>query len=460
MTKSDKFNRRDIPSIEALASEPEVVSICEKIPRQLAVVIIRETVEEFKRRLDSDEKDLSLSKLKSEIVKVLSATVKKKVGRVINGTGILVHTNLGRAPLAETLFDRIKSHIVGYGNLEFDINSGKRGRRGELAEKYLALMSESEDAVIVNNNAAAIFLIINTLACKKKVVIARGELVQIGGGFRIPDIIKRAEGKLLEVGTTNITTIDDYRAALAENPAMILRVHKSNFTQKGFTEEPSLKELTQLGAESGVPVINDLGSGVFIDTSEFTGTEEPTVQSSSRDGSSLTCFSGDKLLGGVQSGLIVGQRQLTDRLKKNPVYRALRVDKIVFSALEELLKYYLDGVWQEKVKLWSLAAVKEKELYERGQRILKELGGGEKIILEGSKGEMGGGSLPTVSLPSVALVFRSGLSPQKLAQLFRTAEPPVIGRIADGNFLIDLKAIDDNDLKALTRIIKTILPQL
>ncbi len=460
MSKSGKISRRDIPSIEALASEPEVVSFCEKIPRQLAVEIIRDAVEEFKRRLDENEEGLSLTRLKSKIIEELNATVRKKVGRVINGTGVLVHTNLGRAPLAETLFDRIKSHIVGYGNLEFDINCGKRGRRGELAEKYLALASEAEDAVIVNNNAAAIFLIINTLACKKKVVISRGELVQIGGGFRIPEIIKRAEGKLLEIGTTNITTIDDYRAALTDNPAMILRVHKSNFAQKGFTEQATLKELAQLGTESAVPVINDLGSGVFIDTSPFIGIEEPTVQSSSRDGASLTCFSGDKLLGGVQAGLIVGRRDLTDRLKKNPVYRALRVDKIVFSALEELLKFYLDGVWQAKIKLWSLAAVKEKELYEKGQRLLQEIAGGEKIILEGSKGEMGGGSLPTVALPSVALVFRSQLSPQKLAQLFRAAEPPVIGRIGDGRFMIDLKAIDDCDLKALTRIIKTLLPQL
>ncbi len=387
-------------------------------------------------------------------------TARRKIRRVINGTGILVHTNLGRAPLSEKLFDNIKEHITGYGNLEFETDSGKRSHRGEMAERYLSLLSGAESAAIVNNNAAALFLLLNTLANKKGVIISRGELVQIGGGFRIPDIIRSAGARLTEVGTTNITTLNDYESALDDKSAVILKVHRSNFAVTGFAEEVPLGKLTDLGKKRNIPVVNDLGSGVFIDTTEFAGLEEPTVQNSVRDETDLTCFSGDKLLGGVQCGLIVGKEEMVSRLKRNPVYRALRVDKIVFSALEELLGYYLDGTWKDNIKLWRLAGVKESVMYERGRRLLSQINAPDKIVLEGSQGEMGGGALPTVPLPSVALIFRSRLSPQKLSDLFRRADPPVIGRVTRDNFMIDLKAIDESDSELLIGIIKQLIPQI
>jgi L-seryl-tRNA(Ser) seleniumtransferase len=447
-------SRRDIPSVEILASMEEISSLSSILARPLIIEIIRNEVERFKEELERHNKGISLSEFQSRIITEVKNILRKKIGRVINGVGILVHTNLGRAPLPENLFDNIKSQIIGYGNLEFDVNSGKRGKRGELAEKYLALLSESEAACIVNNNAAALFLILNTLANKKNVIISRGELVQIGGGFRIPDIIKRAGAKLIEIGTTNITSYGDYKSALESNPALILKVHRSNFAMHGFVDEVDLKSLVTLGKDAKIPIINDLGSGVFIDTTEFAGQHEPTVQESVRYGTELTCFSGDKLLGGVQAGLIVGQKYFIDALKKNPVYRALRVDKIVFSALEELLGYYLNNTWKENIKLWRLAGRKESDLYQIGQYIIKEVAAGDKIVLEGSKGEMGGGSLPNISIPSVALVFRSKLTPQKVSILFRRMDPPVIGRVAENYFLIDLKAIDDNDVPILIDIIK------
>jgi len=452
--------RRDIPSVEILASDGRIIEAASGLARPLTVEIIRTAVEKFKNDLSEDFDPVPFDDLRRVIIVDIELMKIKKIGRVINGAGILVHTNLGRAPLSEALFDKIKNHITGYGNLEFDVATGKRGKRGILAEKYLSLISEAEAGTIVNNNAAALFLILNTLAGRRKVVISRGELVQIGGGFRIPDLIMKSGAKLIEIGTSNITSLDDYEKALEEKPALILKVHKSNFAVKGFTDEVDIKALVGLGKKYDVPVINDLGSGVLVDTTEVAGLKEPTVQNSVRDGADLTCFSGDKLLGGVQAGLIVGRKEMIDRIKKNPVYRAMRVDKTVFSAVEEMLGYYLDNTWKENIKLWRLAGVSEAGLYQQGRRLLEKIDAGDKISLEGSQGEMGGGALPEVPIPSVALVFNSRLSPGKLAAMFRKCDPPVIGRIAADRFMIDLKAVDDEDAEILVDIIKNIIDKI
>jgi len=452
--------KRDIPSVEILTSEIDIASAANKLARPLTVEIVRSKVEQIKNRLGSEIDAIAYEDLIAEIISEIRIVLTNKIGRVINGTGILVHTNLGRAPLSLELFDDIKDHITGYGNLEYNAVSGRRGKRGELAEKYLSLVSGAEAGTIVNNNAAALFIILNTFANRRKVLISRGELVQIGGGFRIPDIIKKSGARLVEIGTTNITTFDDYKKALEGNPALILKVHKSNFTVAGFTEEVSLKALVDLGKQFNLPVINDLGSGVLVDTSDVAGMKEPTVQASVKDGADLTCFSGDKLLGGVQSGLIVGCGEMVGRIKKNPIFRTIRVDKIVFSAVEELLKYYLDDSWRENIKLWRLAHIGESVLYERGQELLKKIDAGEKISLEASQGAVGGGSLPEIPLPSAALVFHCKLTPQKIATLFRKNQPPVIGRISNNRFMIDLKAIDEDTLEILPDIIKNIINRI
>jgi L-seryl-tRNA(Ser) seleniumtransferase len=452
--------KRDIPSVEILTSDKDIIDASKTLARPLSVEIVRSEIARLKNRLGTAFKEIAFKDFKAEIIAEIKAISSKRISTVINGTGILVHTNLGRAPLSSQLFEEIKNHITGYGNLEFDTVTGKRGKRGELAEKYLALVSGAEAGTIVNNNAAALFIILNTLANRKKVLLSCGEMVQIGGGFRIPDILKRSGAKLVEVGTTNITTLDDYRKGLEENPALILKVHRSNFAVSGFTDEVSLNSLVKLGREYSVPVVNDLGSGVLVDTSKIAGKKEPTVQSSVKAGADLTCFSGDKLLGGVQSGLIVGNNALVKRIKKNPVYRTIRVDKLIFSAIEKLLKFYLDDNWQGNIKLWNLAYTSESELYERGRTLLKKIDVGDKIYLESSQGAIGGGALPEVPIPSVALVFKSELSPQKIAELFRRTDPPIIGRINDNNFMIDLKAIDEETLGILPKIIKGIIGQL
>jgi len=453
-------SKRDIPSVEKLASDAEVAASFAGLARPYAIELIRSFLEREKAKIGGDFKGITYGELRSRLTAELEKALRFKIDRVINGTGILVHTNLGRAPLSESLFDNIKAHITGYGNLEFNVVTGKRGRRGELAEKYLALITEAEAGTIVNNNAAAIFIILNTLANRKKVLISRGELIQIGGGFRIPDIISKSGARLQEVGTTNITSYDDYASEMINKPGLILKVHRSNFAISGFMDEVSLKHLVGLGKANEIPVVNDLGSGVLIDTTDMAGAREPTVQQSVRDGADVTCFSGDKLLGGVQCGLIVGKREIIKRIKKNPIYRAVRVDKIIFSAIEQLLEYYLEGTWREDIKLWRLAGVKDSELYRRGQNILQEVNADGKIMLEGTQVRFGGGALPEIPIKSVALSFNSKLSPEKLAALFRGAHPPIIGRISDDRFMIDLKAIDENDIKVLTRIIKTFLRQI
>ena len=453
-------SKRDVPAVEILTSDKVIASAAANLARPLTVEIIRSVVKKIKADIGKKSEEITYDTLRKKIIREIDSVSLKKISRVINGTGILVHTNLGRAPLSKSLFENIEKNVTGYGNLEFDVASGKRGKRGELAEKYLALLSQSESGAIVNNNAASLFLILNTLANRRKVVISRGELVQIGGGFRIPEIIKKSGAKLLEIGTTNITELKDYEETMEQNPALILKVHRSNFTVGGFTGEADIKDLVKLGKKYNVPVVNDLGSGVFIDTSEFIKRKEPTVPESVRSGTDLTCFSGDKLLGGLQAGLIVGSKELVAKIKRNPVYRAMRVDKVVFSAMEVLLRYYLDGNWKENIKLWRLASADEAKLYKRGQDILKDISVGDKIVLEASQGQMGGGSLPEVFLPSTGLVFYSKLSPQKIAALFRTSNPPVIGRIKDDRFMIDLKAIDKDNLDSLIKIIKNIIPKL
>jgi len=445
---------RDFPAIEEILQDKRLSDAVAQIPRPLAAEIIKNTVADFKKTLKQKPAGLELEILINEIRKTLAVYRRREVSRVLNATGILVHTNLGRAPLSESIFDAVKKTVVGYGNIEFNIEKGIRGKRGEACEKYLALLSGAESAVVVNNNAAALFLILNTLANRKKVVISRGELVQIGGGFRIPDILKRSGAKLSEVGTTNITSASDYESHLDDKTGLILKVHKSNFIQAGFSEETSLKDLVALGKKYSVPVVNDLGSGVFVPTDKILGYAEPTVQQSVRTGADITCFSGDKMLGGVQAGLIVGREDYIIKIKKNPLFRTFRVDKIVFSIIEKLLTIYLNNTHMTDIKLWSLISVPESELYKRGKRILDELGHPEGVSIEATKAYVGGGSLPESAIPSAGVIFSRKYKASRLMKKFRDYHVPVIGRIESDKFILDLKAVDAQDIDLLIQAIK------
>jgi len=435
----------------------EIAAPVALLPRPVATETVKAVVAELKATFQHDKTPLSFSRLYEEIRRRLCALAAREMTAVINATGVVVHTNLGRAPLSASLFDEIRKTVVGYGNVEFDLVKGTRGRRGEAAEHYLATLAGSEAGTVVNNGAAALFVILNTLAARRKVIISRGELVQIGGGFRIPDILKRSGAKLSEVGTTNITALADYEKAIDPQTALILKVHKSNFVQAGFTDEVPLKDLVALGRRHDLPVINDLGSGVFVSTHPLLGYHEPTVQESVRAGAALTCFSGDKLLGGVQAGLIVGRADLVARVKKNPIFRAVRVDKIVFAVLERLLTIYLNGSHDTDVKLYQVLATRPDELRRRALAVLAELNAPLGVTVAETPAYVGGGALPERALKSAGLVFGPPHRATALVTAFRTLRPPIVGRIDEDRFILDFKAIDHSELDYLTDAVRKVL---
>ncbi len=445
-------SRRDFPSIEELAADERLRPALEGLPRPVAVETVRAEVAAAKERLDIDG-SVTLAALHNGIERAARRTRRQEITRVINAAGIVVHTNLGRAPLAEALFDEVKATVSGYGNIEYDLATGRRGKRGQACERYLAVLAEAESGTVVNNNAAALMMILNTLANRKEVIVSRGELVQIGGGFRIPDILRRSGSRLVEVGTTNITTPEDYASAVTNRTGLILKVHQSNFHQEGFTQEATIQELLQVAADLEVPVVNDLGSGVFVDTRALTGHSEPTVQQSVRAGADLTCFSGDKLLGGVQAGLIVGRSDLVTRIKRNPLFRAVRVDKYVFAMVERVLRMYLDGK-HDRLRLWGILSASEADLYRRGKQMLSELGDPPGLSVEATQAFVGGGALPQAGIPSVAICFDPGMKAVSLERKFREHEPPIVGRIEDDRFMLDLKAVATDDLPIITEAIR------
>jgi L-seryl-tRNA(Ser) seleniumtransferase len=449
--------RRDFPSIEELLQSRSLKKLVDALPHPIAGDLIRQVVARKKEKLQKDSRPIPQARLLSEIKAVLTAAKRTEITPVINATGVIVHTNLGRAPLPEALLDAVKPMVTRYSNLEFALDTGSRGKRGAACEQYLARLAGAESATVVNNCAAAVFLVLNTLANRRQVLVSRGELVQIGGGFRIPDILRKSGAKLCELGTTNITTLSDYENNLNERTALILKVHKSNFVQSGFTSEVPLKELAALGDKHGIPVVNDLGSGVLVSTRKMLGFSEPTVRQSVRDGAALTCFSGDKMLGGVQAGLIVGRADLIEKLKKNPLYRTLRVDKFVFAMLEKLFTIYLNGQHESQIKLWTILSAAESELYRRGKQLLQQLGNPAGLTLEATKAYVGGGALPEAAVPSVGIVFSDEYRAATLMRRFLQSEPPVVGRIEDNRFILDLKAVSPEELEPLRQTIARII---
>lgn len=450
MAKDQIATLRDFPAVEELLQEPRLFDAIAALPRPVAADIVRDEIAKLKSEFKAKKTTLTVAALVQSISVSLLNAQRREISRVINATGIVVHTNLGRAPLSESMFEAIKKTVVGYGNIEFDLSAGARGKRGEACERYLARLAGAEAATVVNNCAAGLFLTLNTLANRKSVVISRGELVQIGGGFRIPDIMKKSGARLCEVGSTNITTIQDYETALDDRTGLLLKVHKSNFIQAGFTEEVPLKELIALGQKHHLPVFNDLGSGVFVNTEPILGYIEPTVQQSVAAGATVTSFSGDKLLGGSQAGLLVGTADVIEKIKKNPLFRTMRVDKITYSILEKLLTVYLNGTYTTEIALWRLLSVPEADLYKRGKSILAALGNPAGLAVEASQGYVGGGALPEASIPSVAITFTREFGPSRLLHWFRRQPVPIVGRIEKDRFVLDLKVIELPDLPYLT----------
>lgn len=440
-----------IPAMNRLLERPAAQEAVARWPREQVVLALRELTSEVREAVRRGQKPpATLEEWDGLLLSRLERFLKAhNLRRVVNATGIILHTNLGRAVLAPAARAALGELGEGYSNLEFDLGSGERGSRHAHVATLLAEVTGAEAGLVVNNGAAAVLLVLDTLAAGREVVVSRGQLVEIGGAFRIPDVLAKSGARLVEVGTTNKTRLSDYERALTPETALLLKVHTSNFRVIGFTEQVPLADLVALGREKGLPVVEDLGSGVLLDLSRFGLPPEPTVQQSVAAGADLVTFSGDKLLGGTQAGIIVGRAEQVQRLARNPLMRALRVDKLTLSALEATLRLYREpeAALREIPTLAMLArpAAEVKAAAERlAERIRATLGARARVEVVEDTAEAGGGSLPGTTIPSwaAAVVPGPGLgSLEECLARLRRAEPPVIAHLAQNRLLFNLRTV-------------------
>ena len=426
------MSARDLPSVDRLLRDP----LLESLPRELALQAARDVLDDARRATLNGGWTFSVADLPGLVEQRVRAATSPRLRPVLNASGVIIHTNLGRAPLSRAALDAARNATEGYSNLEYDLDAGERGSRHTLVTELLSRLTGAEDALVTNNNAAAVLLILTALGQGGEAIISRGQLVEIGGGFRIPDVMRQSGVSLIEVGTTNRTYATDFEAAITERTALLLRVHASNFLQIGFVHQPALAELVDVGQRHGLPVVDDLGSGSLLDTSRFGLATEPMVQASVAAGVALTAFSGDKLLGGPQAGIIVGRASEIGRLRKHPLMRAIRPDKLTLAALGATLVHYLRGEAEREVPVWRMIEAASAELEARARSLAAQLGA---TAVE-TRSAIGGGSLPGQTQPSWAVALDSP-APDRLAAALRHADPPVIGRIEDNRLLLELRAI-------------------
>ena len=463
MSNSDQVRAalREIPSVDDILThfQNEITSA----PFSLYLKTIRFVLDDIRREIKNSHpiKDISDYTIR-RVEKALGKVSSQSLEQVINGTGIILHTGLGRSPLSSELVQDALKNVVPYANLELDLPSGKRGERTQHVESFINALSGSEAALVVNNNAAAVLLMLNALAEGKEVIISRGEQVEIGGSFRIPDVIKKSGCKMIEVGTTNKTHLQDYENEITPNTGAILVAHTSNYKVMGFTESVDLTALSALAKKKKIPLILDLGSGSIADFQKLGLPHEPTVQSYLKSGASVVSFSGDKLLGGPQAGIICGKKTLIRKIHKNPLYRALRCDKFTYAILEATLRTYLTPIDIQKENLtMTLFNRSQAELLKIGKKIVKKLP--RKIVdkfgieVEQTEVEAGSGSLPLEKFPSAAFVFNGEMKASALSRKFRSAPNPVLGYISGNRFHIDLKAIPATQEKWLLSSLISIL---
>ncbi len=454
MEKSEIKAFKDIPQVEKVLAEKELGQYIERYSKPLVTRYVRRNIETLRDSLKAG-KTSSTEKLLKAIIADLEKLQYLLTRRVVNGTGIVVHTNLGRTPLGLKIFDRLKEKIAGYSSLEFDLLKGERGSRGKFLFELLTALTGAEAGIAVNNNASAVMLILNTFGLGKKCVVSRGEQVQIGGGFRMHEVCIRSGVTLSEVGATNRTVLDDYRAAIDDETAILFKVHLSNFKLVGFTEEVSIKELVDLGRDKNLTVVHDLGSGAFVDTAAYGLTHEPTIHDSLSAGVDLVCFSGDKLLGGPQAGIILGKKDKVEAVKKNPLYRTVRLDKIIIAILEETALNYMRSAY-EQIPLLNILSLTCADLKKRADSIQKELSAnGIATEIIDTEAFCGGGSLPEEAFASVGILLAGEYNPQKLACDLRLHDPSIVGRIRDDRFILDLRTIaPDEDEIIIAALIK------
>ena len=431
--------RRDLPGVGSLLDAPELAPLLQRAPRQTVTNAVRAAIARV--REGSQPAPASVAAWGELVNSELSGITRSSLRPVINATGVVLHTNLGRAPLAAAAIRAIEETARGFCNLEYDLDEGERGSRYSHCVSLLRELTGCEDAVVVNNCAAALILAVDTFARDREVIISRGELVEIGGSFRIPDIMQRGGARLVEIGSTNRTHLSDYETAITGDTGAIIKVHRSNFSISGFTSEVSSDQLAELGRQRGIPVVNDLGSGLLTELDDIGLRGEPTVADALRGGSDVVVFSGDKLLGGPQAGIVLGRADAIDRMRVNPLARALRVDKLTIAALGATLALYRDpAVARREIPVLAMLAAGAESLRQRANAIAKELAArGVPCDVVASESSVGGGSFPSAVLPSFAVALRESAS--IVEQRLRGATPAVVGRVNDGRMLLDLRSV-------------------
>ncbi len=445
---------RRIPKMDTLLEQPQVSRLSEQYSRPLVTEALRCVLERLREDLRQGKRqDFTLEELIAQCEEQLQADDGLKQKIVINATGVLLHTNLGRALLAQEAAEAVKEAALHYTTLEMDCTTGKRGDRYQAVENQLKELLGVEAALVVNNNAAAVMLALSSLAAGREVIVSRGELVEIGGSFRVPEVMEQSGCILREVGATNKTHPQDYQKAIGENTAALLKVHTSNYRIVGFTQEVALGELVQIGRENNLPVMHDLGSGAMLPLEPYGIQNEPTVAESVRAGADVICFSGDKLLGGPQAGIIVGKKAYLEPMKRHPLLRALRVDKLILTALEATLRLYRDNALAEKrLPLYQMLSTPLGMLEQRARRLLNHIQTQENIWAEivESQGQVGGGSVPTESIPSIALRLQvKGKGAEQIQRDLFNGDVPIVARVHKECILLDMRTITDAQVEVV-----------
>jgi len=468
ITENQQALLRMIPGVDSILEVAKTDTFFDNVPKSVLIRSIRSVVEQLRMLILDDqqaitEAELSSSSVFNKIKKSVHKMMTPNLIRIINATGVVIHTNLGRSLLADDAIENLLTIARRYSNLEFDLSKGTRGSRYSIVEDILCEISGAESALVVNNNAGAVFLSLETIAKGKKVIVSRGELVEIGGSFRIPDVMARSGGILKEVGTTNRTHLRDYENAIEHDTALLLKVHTSNYSIVGFTADVSLESLVDLGARYKIPVMEDLGSGTFVDFSKYGLLKEPTVQESVKAGADIITFSGDKLLGGPQAGIIVGKNNIIEKIKKNPINRALRIDKLTLAALESTLRHYRNIEKEmDAIPTLRLMTLPFDHIESNAKTLFKMLENIDDPKLSVSLIDIfsrpGGGSLPLLKLPSKGVGVKvEGISANALEKQMRNDECPIIGRIEEDLFIMDLRTILADELQLIENAFKRIL---
>jgi L-seryl-tRNA(Ser) seleniumtransferase len=467
---------RQLPSVDELLRQSQLASIATTSAHSLLVECARETLWSIREQIRSGQTSPPLADIAARVYALFQQRQRPSLRPVINATGVIINTNLGRAPLSQESLQAIGSVALGYANLEYDLGQGERGSRHTHVRALLCELTGAEDALVANNNAAAVLVVLSALAVGREVIISRGQLVEIGGGFRVPDVLRQSGARLVEVGTTNRTRLPDYETAITTETALLLQVHPSNFLITGFTESVSLEALAELAHSRGLLAVADLGSGCLLDSARFGLAHEPTPQESIAAGADIVCFSGDKLLGGPQAGIILGKRELISRIARHPLMRAIRIDKLTLAGLETTLRHYQRHEAPERIPIWRMIAATPETLDQRARQWMAQLRnwGIRAEVVEGQS-TIGGGSLPDETLPTALLAINANSAKSEesrnsaegqehprspldaLASRLRAGEPPVVARILRDRLLLDPRTVLPEQDQALLAALRSAL---